>query len=67
MIPVIITESKLRTFENKAWRTMCEPVYDNEKGMRRRKYYKKLQEEIEMASVESYIRGQSIQWLGHMW
>lgn len=26
-----ITERKLKTFENKIWRTICRPVYDNKK------------------------------------
>jgi len=60
-------ERKLRTFENKIWRVICGPVYDNEKGIWKRKYNKELQEEMEMASVVSFIRGQRIQWLGHMW
>ncbi|KAL4126110.1 hypothetical protein QTP88_010339 [Uroleucon formosanum] len=34
------TERKLRTFENKIWRVICGPVYDNEKGTWRRKYNK---------------------------
>jgi len=42
-------------------------VYDNEKRIWRRKYNKELQEEMEMASVVSFIRGQMIQWLGHIW
>ena len=45
----------------------CGPVYDNEKGTWRRKYNKELQEEMEMASVVSFMKGQRIQWLGHMW
>jgi len=48
------TERKLRTFENKIWRVICGPVHDNEK-------------EMEMASVVSFMKGQRIQWLGHMW
>jgi len=42
-------------------------MYDNEKGIRRRKYNKELQEEMEIAPVESFIEGQRIQWLGHIW
>jgi len=59
-------ERKLRTFENKTWRVICGPVYDNEKGKRRRKYNKELQEEMEIAPAVSFINGQRIQWLGHM-
>jgi len=61
------TERKLRTFENKIWRVICGAVYDNEKGTWRRKYNKELQEEMEMVSVVSFMKGQRIQWLGHMW
>ncbi|KAL4132173.1 hypothetical protein QTP88_009380 [Uroleucon formosanum] len=61
------TEKKLRTFENKISRVICGPVYDNEKGTWRRKYNKELQEEMEMTSVVSFMKGQRIQWLGHMW
>ncbi|KAL4112236.1 hypothetical protein QTP88_016061 [Uroleucon formosanum] len=56
-----------RTFENKIWRVICGPVYDNEKRTWRKKYNKELHEEMEMASIVSFIKGQRIQWLGHMW
>ena len=61
------TERKLRTFENKIWRVICGPVYDGERGTWRRKYNRELQEEIEMTSVVNFMKGQRIQWLGHMW
>jgi len=41
-------------------RVISGPVYDNEKGTWRRKYNKELQEEIEMASEVSFIKGQRI-------
>jgi len=51
------TERKLRTSENKIWRVICGPVYDNEKGTWRRKYSKELHEEMEIASVVSFMKG----------
>lgn len=41
-------------------------VYDNKKGMWRRKFNQELWKEFEMASIISFIRGQRIQWLGHI-
>lgn len=55
------TERILRTFENKVWRAMCGPVYDNGKETWRREYYKELQEEMGMVSVIGFTRGQRIQ------
>jgi len=43
---------------------ICGPIYDNDYETWRRKYNKKLQREMEMASVVSFIRRQRIQWLG---
>ncbi|KAF0762399.1 Reverse transcriptase domain-containing protein [Aphis craccivora] len=57
----INTERKLRTFENKIWRVICGPMYDNEKGTWRRKYNKELQEEMEIASVDD-IRRVVLEW-----
>jgi len=60
------TERRLRTFENKIWRVICGPVYDNRTGAWRRKFNRELQNELELASVTSFISGQRIQWLGHV-
>ncbi|XP_025425552.1 uncharacterized protein LOC112694330 [Sipha flava] len=59
------TERRLRTFENRIWRTICGPIYDSVNLTWRRKYNKELQDELGIASVISFIRGQKIQWLGH--
>ena len=60
------TERRLRTFENKIWRIICGPVYDNRAGAWRRKFNRELQDELELAPVTSFISGQRIQWLGHV-
>jgi len=36
------TERRLRTFENRIWRTICGPTYDSIIATRRRKYNKEL-------------------------
>jgi hypothetical protein len=53
-------------FENKIWRTMCGPVYDNRTGAWRRKCNRELQDELDLIPVTSFISGQRIQWLGHV-
>jgi RNase P subunit RPR2 len=35
-------EKRLRTFENRIWRTICGPTCDSTNAIRRRKYNKKL-------------------------
>lgn len=60
------TERRLRTFENKIWRIICGPVYDNRTGVWRRKFNGELQDELELAPVTSFIIGQQIQWLGNV-
>jgi hypothetical protein len=59
------TERRLRIFENRIWRTICGPTYDNVNDIWRRKYNKELQDELGMAPVISFVRGQRIQWLGY--
>jgi len=51
------TERRLRTFENRIWRTICGPTYDSINATWRRKYNKELQDELGIASVISFIRG----------
>ncbi|KAL4090626.1 hypothetical protein QTP88_025425 [Uroleucon formosanum] len=58
-----ITERRLRNFENRIWRTICGPTYDNVNAIWRRNYNKELQDELGMALVISFVRGQRIQWL----
>jgi hypothetical protein len=45
---------------------ICGSIYDNVKSTWRRKYNKELQDELRIASVISFIRGQRIQWLEQM-
>jgi hypothetical protein len=42
------------------------PVCDTRKNEWRRKFNKELQEELGLAPVTSYIKGQRMQWLGHI-
>jgi hypothetical protein len=51
------TERKLRTFENKIWRIICDPVYDNRTGAWRKKFNRELQDELELAPATSFISG----------
>lgn len=51
------TERRLRTFENKMWRIICGPVYDNSIGAWRRKFNWELQGELVLAPVTSFISG----------
>ncbi|KAE9523129.1 hypothetical protein AGLY_016470 [Aphis glycines] len=60
-----ITERRLRTSENRIWRTICGPIYDSVNLTWRKKNNKELQDELGIASVISFIRGQRIQWLGY--
>lgn len=60
------TERRLRTFENKIWKKICGPVYDNRTGTWRKKFNRELQDELGLAPVHSFISGQQIQWLGHV-
>jgi hypothetical protein len=61
-----ITERRLTTFENRIWRMLCEPKLDANTGMWRRKFKKELLEETKMTPIKYYIRGQRIQWIGHI-
>jgi len=58
------TERRLRTFENKIWRRICGPIYDESTGSWRRRYNKELLDMINISPVTSFIKGQRIQWLG---
>ncbi|XP_050527802.1 uncharacterized protein LOC126897900 [Daktulosphaira vitifoliae] len=60
------TERNLRTFEHRVWRKICEPVIDETTGSRRRRYNSELYDMLEIAPVTSFIKGQRIQWLGHI-
>jgi len=60
------TERNLRTFENKVWRKICGPVFDAGTGNWRRRYKTELQELMKMGPVTNFIKGQRIQWLGHI-
>lgn len=55
-----MTVRRVRTFENKIWRTICRPVNDKSTNEWRRKFNKELQEELSKAPVISYIKGQRI-------
>jgi len=45
---------------------VCGPVRDTRTNEWRRKFNKELQEELGIAPVTSYIKGQRIQWLSRM-
>jgi sorting nexin-29 len=60
------TEKNLRVFENRVWRKICGPVIDGTTGNWRRRYNKELYDMLELAPVTSFIKGQRIQWLGHI-
>ena len=60
------TERRLRTFENKIWRRICGPIYDESTGSWRRRYNKELLDMVNIPPVTSFIKGQRIQWLGHI-
>lgn len=60
------TEKNLRTFENRVWRKICGPVIDEATGNWRRRYNKELSDMLDLAPVTSFIKGQRIQWLGHV-
>lgn len=45
---------------------ICGLVRDKMTSKWRRKFNKELQEELGIAPVTSYIKGQRIQWLGHI-
>ncbi|KAL4089314.1 hypothetical protein QTP88_024368 [Uroleucon formosanum] len=62
----LVTKRRLRTFENKIWRKICGPVRDAGTNDWRRKFNKELQEELGLAPVTSYIKGQRLQWFGHI-
>jgi len=59
-------EGNLRTFENRVWRKICGPIIDETTGNWRRRYNKKLCVLLKLAPVTSFIKGQRIQWLGHI-
>lgn len=60
------TERKLRTFENRVWRKICGPVLDAHTGEWRRRYNRELTDMLEMGTITNFIKGQRIQWLGHI-
>jgi hypothetical protein len=61
-----VTKRRLRTFENKIWRRICEPVRDARTNEWRRKFNKEIQEELGLVPVTSYIKGQRLQRFGHI-
>jgi hypothetical protein len=60
------TEKRLRTFENKIWRRICDSIYDESTGSWRKRYNKELLDTVNIPPVTSFIKGQRIQWLGHI-
>jgi len=60
------TERNLRTFEHRVWRKICGPVIDESTGNWRRRYNRELYDMLKIAPVTSFIKGQRIQWLGHI-
>jgi len=62
----VTTERRLRTFENRICRKICGPVFDANVGCCRRTFNRELQEIMNLAPVTSFIKGQRIQWLGHI-
>jgi hypothetical protein len=61
-----VMKRRLRTFEYKIWRMICGRVRDARTNEWRRKFNKELQEELSLAPVISYIKGQILQWFGHI-
>ncbi|KAL4090324.1 hypothetical protein QTP88_025183 [Uroleucon formosanum] len=62
----VTTERRLRTFENRIWRKICGPVFDTNVRCWRRRFNRELQEIMNLTPVTSFIKGQRIQWLGHI-
>lgn len=60
------TERNLRTFENRVWRKICGPIIDDTTANWWRRYNKELYDMLELAPVTSFIKGQRIQWVGHI-
>jgi hypothetical protein len=56
----------LRTFEHRVWRKICEPVIDDTTRNWRRRYNRELYDMLELEPETNYIKGQRIQWLGHI-
>jgi len=54
------TSVTVKTFENKIWRMICGQVRDIRTNEWKRKFNKELQEELGLAPVTSYIKGQRI-------
>ncbi|KAF0770861.1 Reverse transcriptase domain-containing protein [Aphis craccivora] len=62
----VTTEKRLRTFENRIWRKICGTVFDTNVGCWRRRFNRELQEIMNLSPVTSFIKGQTIQWLGRI-
>jgi len=60
------TERKLRSFENRVLRTICGPVFDTEINRWRRRKNKEIREITKVPLITSYVKGQRIQWFGHI-
>ncbi|KAL4147798.1 hypothetical protein QTP88_002147 [Uroleucon formosanum] len=61
-----VTQRRLRTFENKIWRRICSPIRDPRTGQWRRKFNQELKEELNIVTVNGFIKSQRIKWLGHV-
>ncbi|KAF0741196.1 Reverse transcriptase domain-containing protein [Aphis craccivora] len=48
------------------WQKICGPVFDANVGCWRRRFNTELQEIMNLAPVTNFIKGQRIQWLGHI-
>jgi len=63
----MMTERRLRIFENRIWRKICGLVFETNVGCWRRRFNRELQEMMnELAPVTNFIKDQKIQWLGHI-
>lgn len=49
---------RIISFKNKVWRMICGPVYDTKTIERRRNFNKEFQQELGVAPVTRYIKGQ---------
>ncbi|KAL4142816.1 hypothetical protein QTP88_005213 [Uroleucon formosanum] len=62
----IVTQRRLGTFENKIWRRICGPIRDPRTGQWRRKFNQELKKELNIVTVNGFIKSQRIKWIGHV-
>jgi hypothetical protein len=65
-ITTSVTQRRLRIFENKIWRRICGPIRDPRTDQWRRKFNQELKEELNIVTVNGFLKSQRIKWLGHV-